>query len=106
MKENLYIYVYRQLCQSTKFAQITGGNKAVCVDAMRLSAKLLQTAAPGTRSHTALFSHSLDTGMVPCKWKSANVSPVPKAEHSKEVDNLTLISIFPVAAKVFEHTVH
>ena len=44
------------------------GNKAVCVDAM--SATLLQTAAPGTRSHTALFSHSLDTEMVPCEWMS------------------------------------
>ena len=61
-------------------------NKAVCVDAM--SAKLLQTAAPGTRSHTALFSHSLDTGMVPCEWKSDNVCPVPKGHRSEEVTAL------------------
>ena len=50
-----------------------------------MSAKLLQTAAPGTRSHTALFSHSLDTGMVPCERKSANVCPVPKDHCSEEV---------------------
>ena len=50
-----------------------------------MSAKLLQTAAPGTKSHTALFSHSLDTGMVPCEWKSDNVCPVPKGHCSEEV---------------------
>ena len=50
-----------------------------------MSAKLLQTADPGTRSHTALFSHSLDTGMVPCEWKSTNVCPVPKGHCSEEV---------------------
>ena len=43
-------------------------NKDICADS--ISAKLLQTAAPGTRSHTVLFSHSLDTGMVPCEWMS------------------------------------
>ena len=48
-------------------------NKAVCVDTM--NAKLLQTAAPGTRSHTALFSHSLDTGMVPCEWMLPMFAP-------------------------------
>ena len=53
------------------------------MDAM--SAKLLQTINPGTRSHTALFSHSFDTGMAPCKWKFGNVCPVPKGHRSEEV---------------------
>ena len=52
-------------------------NKTVGVDA--IGAKVLQIADPGiSASLASLFIHSLESGLIPQEWKSANVTPVQK----------------------------
>ena len=60
--------------------------------------------APGiARSLTAMFNHSLKTGEVPVKWKSANVTPICKKGDMEKVDNYRPVSILPIVAKVYEY---
>ncbi|CAB4001946.1 Hypothetical predicted protein [Paramuricea clavata] len=49
-----------------------------------------------------LFNHSLHTGQIPSKWKSANVTPIHKKDRKEPAENYGHISLLPILAKVLE----
>ena len=58
-----------------------------------------------SRSLTALFNFSLETGQVASEWKLARVTPVP-CGGSEKVEDFRLVSVLPVVAKLLERVVH
>lgn len=58
------------------------------------------------KEFTYLFNLSLSTGIVPTKWKSATVIPIPKVKNSKHITDLRPISLLPLPGKVLEHIIH
>ena len=72
-----------------------------------ISCKMLKMFAPTiSRSLTALFSFSLETGQVASEWKLAWVTPVPKRGGSEKVEDFCPMSVLLVVAKLLEQVVH
>ena len=73
----------------------------------KLPAKLIKLAAPYiTESLTAIFNRSMSTGIFPCSWKVARVSPIYKNGIKSYMDNYRPISVISVIAKTMEKLVH
>ena len=73
----------------------------------KLPAKLIKLAAPYiTKSLTAIFNRSMSTGIFPCSWKVARVSPIYKNGIKSNMDNYRPISVISVIAKTMEKLVH
>ena len=53
----------------------------------------------------SLFNHSLHSGTVPTKWKSANVTPIHKKEEKEPATNYRPISLLTIISKVLERCV-
>ena len=76
-------------------------NKASGLDG--LPAKLIKLASPYiTKSLTTIFNKSISTGMFPCEWKTAKVTPIYKSGPKSNLDNYRPISIISVIAKTME----
>ena len=57
-------------------------------------------------SVTALFNKSIRSGIVPTKWKEANVTPIPKGLNTSSVSNYRPISLLSVLSKLLERHMH
>ena len=57
-------------------------------------------------SVTALFNKSIRSGIVPTKWKEANVTPIPKGSNTSSVSNYRPISLLSVLSKLLERHMH
>ena len=53
----------------------------------------------------ALFNHFLQSGIVPSKWKCANVTPIYKKGKKEFATNYRPISLLPIISKVLERCV-
>ena len=68
-----------------------------------LPAKLIKLASSYiTKSLTTIFNRSIFTGMFPCEWKTAKVTPIYKSGPKSNLDNYRPISIISVTAKTKE----
>ena len=80
-------------------------NKASGLD--KLPVKLVKIAAPYiTKSLTAIFNRSISTGIFPCDWKVAKVTPIHKDGDKSDIDNYRPISVISIIAKIMEKLVH
>ena len=80
-------------------------NKASGLD--KLPVKLVKIAAPYiTKSLTAIFNRSISTGIFPCDWKVAKVTPIHKDGDKSDMDNYRPISVISIIAKIMEKLVH
>ncbi|CAB4038149.1 Hypothetical predicted protein, partial [Paramuricea clavata] len=71
-----------------------------------IPARLLkETARQIAPSLTALFNKSLNTGVLPCNWKLANVVPVHKKDNKEHVENYRPISLLSLISKALERCV-
>ena len=72
----------------------------------QLSARLLKEAATElTPVFTLFFQASVDQGIIPDDWKTANVVPIfKKGDHSK-AENYRPVSLTSIACKALEHIV-
>jgi hypothetical protein len=85
--------------------ELLSTTKASSLD--KLPAKLIKLAAPYiTKSLTAIFNRSMSTGIFPCSWKVARVSPIYKNGIKSKMDNYRPISVISVIAKTMEKLVH
>ena len=76
-------------------------NKASGLDG--LPAKLIKLASTYiTKSLTTIFNRSIFTGMFPCEWKTAKVTPIYKSSAKSNLDDNRPISIIAVIAKTME----
>ena len=55
-----------------------------------------------TFSLSIIFTNSINTGIFPSLWKSANVTPTHKKDSKQIVNNYRPISLLPVFSKIFE----
>ena len=55
---------------------------------------------------TKIFQESIDSGVVPQKWKHANVTAIFKKGPKSDPKNYRPISLTCIASKVLEHIVH
>ena len=55
-----------------------------------------------SRSLTAIFAKSIETGIFPDEWKLARVSPIFKKDKRDDPNNYQPISVIPTVAKIFE----
>lgn len=53
-----------------------------------------------------MYKLSLDTGVIPRDWKTANVVPVHKAGSKKHVQNYRPISLISTCCKLLEHVIY
>ena len=80
-------------------------NKASGLD--KLPVKLVKIAAPYiTKSLTAIFNRSMSTGIFPCDWKVAKVTPIHKDGDKSDMDNYRPISVISITAKIMEKLAH
>ena len=54
---------------------------------------------------TPIFQMSVDTGVLPFQWKTANVTPIHKKGPKEEVSNYRPISLTSIPCKMLEHIV-
>lgn len=72
-----------------------------------LPVKLIKLASPYiAKSLTSIFNRSISTGIFPCEWKTARVTPIYKSGPKSNMDNYRPISIISVIAKTMEKLVH
>ena len=55
---------------------------------------------------TKIFQESVDSGVVPMKWKNANITAIFKKGSKSNPENYRPVSLTCVASKVFEHIIH
>lgn len=68
-----------------------------------LSSRIMHDCADVLAAPLAhIFCMSVHDGVMPRRWKTAHVSPIPKSKHVS-VDNLRPISLLPVASKMLEN---
>ena len=53
-----------------------------------------------------LFNLSFTSSEIPCDWKIAKVTPLPRAGNSSSVGNLRPVSLLPIPSKLIEKIVH
>ena len=79
-------------------------NKAVGPD--NIPGKFLKLCAPIMADiYSILFQASLDQGMVPPDWKTANVVPLFKKGDASLPENYRPISLTSLTCKILEHVV-
>lgn len=72
-----------------------------------LSPRLLKDAFDCLPIHlTYIFNLSIDTGIFPTSWKSANVILMPKEGAKDDPNNYRPISLLPLPGKMLEKLVH
>ena len=72
-----------------------------------ISSRLIRDALLALfKEFTHLLNLSLAEGIFPNKWKSATVTPIPKAGDQKQVSNLRPISFIPLPGKIMEKLIH
>ena len=59
-----------------------------------------------TAPYLHLWNLSLEQGMVPAIYKSADLIPIPKVRNAKCTSEVRGISVTPIAARLFERAVH
>ena len=80
-------------------------NKATGPD--EIPGKLLKICAYELHeTFTILFQTSLNSGMIPDEWKTANIFPLFKKGDKNNVENYHPISLTCIACKLLEHIVH
>ena len=70
---------------------------------------ILKLCAPElAKVFTLLFQASLDQGVVPSDWKTANIVPVFKKGDKSQVENYRPmpISLTSITSKILEHIIH
>ena len=68
---------------------------------------ILKLCAPElAKVFTLLFQASLDQGVVPSDWKTANIVPVFKKGDRSQVENYRPISLTSITSKTLEHIIH
>ena len=90
------------VCTTCKALESVKANKATGPD--NIPAWVLRNYANVlTPPLTAIFNNSLREGVLPMKWKMANVIPLPKTSPPVSIEkDIRPISLTPIAAKVFE----
>ena len=72
----------------------------------QLQARLLKELASELAPiYTLLFQASLDQGIIPDEWKSANVVPIYKKGDKSKSENYRPISLISITCKTLEHIV-
>ena len=79
-------------------------NKAAGVDC--LPPNLLKDCAREIASPISFIIKSLETSIVPNRWKIAKICPIFKSGNAELVENYRPISILPVLSKLLEKAVH
>ena len=80
-------------------------NKSSCIE--NISSRVLKDAFIHLHTKlTHLINVSMDTGLFPEKWKSANVIPLFKGGNRNEVGNHRPVSLLPLPSKIIEKIVH
>jgi hypothetical protein len=82
------------------------GNQS-SMDFIKMDAKLLSLSAPVISAFlTKLFNLSIRTGIIPCDWKIASVTPIYKGKGAKDnKSNYRPISITSHVMKILEHEI-
>ena len=55
---------------------------------------------------SALFNQTIRQGKIPNDWKTACITPVPKASNHTKVENYHPISILPILSKLLERHIY
>jgi hypothetical protein len=55
---------------------------------------------------TYLFNLIIEKKKIPATWKVSKISPVPKSEHTIDVENCRPIALIPVPTNVFKSIIH
>ena len=72
-----------------------------------MSTMVLKHAFLAIPNQTAfLFNRSIDSGVVPIKWKIGTVIPLPKGGDMNNVANLRPVSLLPLPGKLLEQVIH
>ena len=72
-----------------------------------VSARMLKaTADITTPTLTRLFNMSIQTGLFPDCWKTAQIVPIPKKGSNTNPGNYRPVSILPILSKVFERIIY
>ena len=67
---------------------------------------LKSTVCSITPAVTALFNQTIRQGKIPKDWKTARITPVPKASDHTQVENYRPISILPILSKLLERHIY
>ena len=67
---------------------------------------LKETAHSLSSPLSDLFNYSLSSGIVPSRWKEANVTPIYKKNDPSDVSNYRPISLLSSICKVLEKIIH
>ena len=79
-------------------------NKATGPD--RICARVLrETSSTIAPILTIIFQCSLDTGIIPDDWKTANIVPIHKKNDRSKPANYRPISLTCITSKLFEHII-
>ena len=100
-------YIFSEITEQKVFQVLSSmsPNKASGLD--KFPVKLVKIAAPYiTKSLTAIFNRSISTGIFPCDWKVAKVTPIHKDGDKSDMDNYRPISVISIIAKIMEKLVH
>ena len=53
-----------------------------------------------------LFQISIDTGYLPCDWRSANITPIVKKGNRSDPNNDRPVSLTSIPSKILEHVIY
>ena len=99
INELTHEYIFSEITEHEVFQVLSSmsPNKATAVD--KLPVKLVKIAAPYiAKSLTAIFNRSISTGIFPCDWKVAKVTPIHKGGDKSDMDNYRPTSVISITA--------
>ena len=87
--------------------QLLGLNTSKAGGPDNISARiLLETATHSSRILQVIFQKSLDEGILPQQWKTANITPIYKKESKCNPANYRPVSLTCITCKVLEHIIN
>ena len=98
----------RLLCyESEVYNLIVGVDVTKSTGPDNISGRMIKsTACSIAPAVTALFNQTIRQGKLPNHWKTARITPVPKASDRTKVENYRPISILPILSKLLKRHIY
>ncbi len=107
VSESMQEFTFCDVTEQEVYQLLTSLSRTKASGLDRLPAKFIKLASPCiTKSLTIIFNRSLSTGIFPCEWKIARVTPIYKTGSKFNMDNYQPISAISVIAKTMQKLAH
>jgi len=97
--EDILIVVIYKLLSELKIHKAAGPDSI----SPRLLREVADIIAP---AFTGIYQASLDTGIVPTDWRTANIVPIFKKGDKSKASNYRPVSLTAICSKMLEHIIH